>query len=110
MAADVHYRAIADFYKEMRRKDRFGLFVVLLILYRKPRSLYQIIKRVKDRSSYSLSPSSVSAKLRYLAAKGYIKKGQPVVIGGRNQYPYSLTDNGKKIIESFYKTFQSLTR
>jgi len=109
MVVDTHYKVIAHFYKEMRRKDRFGLFMILLILYRKPRSLYQIIKRVKDRSAYSLPPSSVSTKLKYLAGKGYIKKGQSIVIEGRNQYSYSLTDKGRKIIESFYRTFQNLT-
>jgi len=109
MAVDVHYKAVADFYKEMNRKDRFGLFLVLLILYRKSRSLYQIIKRVRDRSGYSLPTSSVHAKMKYLEDRGYIRRGQPVVLEGRNQYPYSLTEKGRKIVESFSKTFQILT-
>ena len=110
MVVDVHYKAVADFYKEMRRKDRFVLFMILLILYRKPRSFYQIIKRVKDRSGFSLPPSSVFSKVKYLEEKGYIKKGEAVVIEGRNQYPIFLTEKGRKTIESFYKTFQRLTR
>jgi DNA-binding PadR family transcriptional regulator len=110
MVVGIHYKIIADFYKGMQRKDRFGLFIILLILYRKPRSFYQIMKRIKDRSGYHLPPSSVSAKMKYLEAKGYIKRGQSIVIDGRNQYPYSLTDKGREVIESFSKTLQSLTR
>jgi len=110
MTVDVHYKAVADFYKEMRRKDRFVLFMILLVLYRKPRSFYQIIKRVKDRSGYSLPSSSVFSKMKFLEQKNYIKRGQAVVIEGRNQYPIFLTEKGKKTIESFYKTFQRLTR
>lgn len=108
MAIDINYMRVADFYKDMIKKDRFLLFIILLVLYRKPRSVYQIIKRVRDRSGHSVAPSSVSAKMKYLESKGYIKKGQPVVIQGRNQYQYSLTDKGKKVVESFSKTLQNL--
>jgi DNA-binding PadR family transcriptional regulator len=108
MVVDIHYRRIRDFYKDMSKKDRFLLFLILLILYRKPRSLYQIIKRTKDRAGFSLPPSSVATKLKYLEKKGYIQKGASIIVDGRNQYILYLTEKGRNFVESFAKTVQKL--
>ncbi len=90
--------------KELRVTN-MAKFYMLLMLYEKPISGYELIKEVGQKLQRKISPGQVYPFLAKLQSSGYIKTGTP---GAREKKTYSLTTEGKSFVKRMLSHFGEL--
>lgn len=83
---------------EMRKG--YGRLAILMLLSRESLTGYDIIKLIEKKTKcfWRLTPGGIYPNLRKLERKGYVK-GHWESKGGRRKRLYTITDEGKRLLE-----------
>jgi len=102
-------------------KRGFLQFVVLSLIYQKPKYAYEIKQKVYQitKGAFDIDRNNLYKKLRTLEQEGILKSFEKPSVQGANRKYYALTPFGRKfyrqvaslmkpVIDSFYERMQDL--
>ncbi len=90
--------------KELRITN-LAKFYMLLLLYEKPASGYELIMNVGQKLEKKISPGQVYPFLSKLEESSYVTCGEP---GPRDKKTYSLTSEGRSFVKRMLVHFSEL--